>query len=190
MASKNNFVDYYDLMQISPKAEIETIRRVYKLLVSQWHPDNSSTGNPEKFLLLREAFEVLSNPDRRMAYDGRHTDHLRQALPSVDPARFAKGIDAEAGRRLAILSLLYHQRMTDSARQGLSLLDLQQMTQCDAERIGFTTWYLQNKNFLDTSDNSDFVITTTGIDYLEANMPAGERDSQPLLDASPQSDGD
>ena len=67
--SKADFVDYYDLMQISPKAELETIKRIYKLLVSRLHPDNAETGDAEKFLLIRRAFETLSDPQRRAAYD-------------------------------------------------------------------------------------------------------------------------
>ena len=44
--SKADFVDYYDLMQISPKAELEAIKRIYKLLVSRLHPDNAEIGEP------------------------------------------------------------------------------------------------------------------------------------------------
>jgi hypothetical protein len=56
--SKADFVDYYDLMQISPKAELEAIKRIYKLLVSRLHPDNAETGDAEKFLLIRRALRL------------------------------------------------------------------------------------------------------------------------------------
>jgi hypothetical protein len=67
--------------------------------------------------------------------------------------------------------VLYKQRQTNPARQGLSLLDLEQATRCPADFVSFTLWYLQSKNCVTTSDNSDFVITPAGIDYLEANLP-------------------
>jgi len=174
MKSKTEFIDYYDLMQISPKAEPETIKRVYKLLVSQLHPDNAETGNAERFLLLRQAFETLSDPRRREAFDAERAAHARQDMPPVDPAGFAKGVDAELGRRVAILSLLYRQRQTNPARQGLSLLELEQMTRCAPEKVSFTTWYLQSKHYVGIADNSDFVITPAGIDYVEANLPADQ----------------
>jgi hypothetical protein len=60
----------------------------------------------------------------------------------------------------------------------LSLLELEQLIKCPSESVTFTTWYLQNKTYLSTADNSDFVITPAGIDYLEANLPA----SQPAVD--------
>jgi curved DNA-binding protein len=168
MQSKTDFVDYYDLMQISPRAEPETIKRVYKLLVSRLHPDNSATGDAESFILLRRAFETLSDPGRRAAYDHEHA--VKTATP-IDAASMAKGVDAELGRRIAILSLLYRQRMTNPERQGLSLLELQQMTRFPQEKVSFTTWYLQSKDYIGSADNSDLVITTAGIDYVEANLP-------------------
>ena len=181
--SKADFVDYYDLMQISPKAELEAIKRIYKLLVSRLHPDNAETGDAEKFLLIRRAFEALSDPERRAAYDAeRSTREPRVLPPPIEPGAFARGVDAELGRRVAILSLLYQQRQTNPARQGLSLLELEQMIQCPSELVTFTTWYLQNRSYLSNADNSDFVITPAGIDYLEANLPASQPAVSELLE--------
>ena len=47
-----NFVDYYELMQISSNAEPETIHRVFHMLAARYHPDNPQSGDTEKFLLL------------------------------------------------------------------------------------------------------------------------------------------
>src|SRR4051812_13398865 len=41
----SGFVDYYELLQISPNAEPETIHRVYKMLAQRYHPDNPETGD-------------------------------------------------------------------------------------------------------------------------------------------------
>ena len=59
------FVDYYELLQISPNAEPETIHRVYKMLAQRYHPDNPETGDIDRFLLLNQAFETLSDPGLR-----------------------------------------------------------------------------------------------------------------------------
>lgn len=61
----SKFVDYYELMQISPNAEHDTIVRVYRILAARLHPDNSQTGDPEKFQLLAKAYHTLSDPQRR-----------------------------------------------------------------------------------------------------------------------------
>ena len=39
------FQDYYEVLQLSPKADQETIDRVYRMLVKRYHPDNQETGN-------------------------------------------------------------------------------------------------------------------------------------------------
>ena len=38
-------VNYYDLLQINPRAEIETIERVYRIMAARYHPDNQQTGD-------------------------------------------------------------------------------------------------------------------------------------------------
>jgi len=181
MPSQGKFVDYYDLMQISPKAELETIKRVYKMLVARLHPDNAETGDAEAFMQLRRGFEVLSDPQTRASYDEEYTARVKQPLPSVEPAEFATGVDAELSRRVGILCLLYKQRRTNPARSGLSLLELEQATKCPQEFVTFTLWYLQSKNYVGSADNSDFVITPAGIDYLEANLPEGKAQGADVL---------
>ncbi len=63
------FVDYYELMQISPNAELETIKRVYRLLAARYHPDNPQTADYDLFVLLNDAHRTLTDPATRAAYD-------------------------------------------------------------------------------------------------------------------------
>jgi len=181
MPTQSQFIDYYDLMQVSPKAELETIKRVYKMLVARLHPDNKETGDAEAFLKLRRGFEVLSDEAARAAYDAEYMARVKQPLPSVEPTEFATGVDAELSRRVGILCLLYKQRQTNAARSGLSLLEIEQATKCPQEFVSFTLWYLQSKNYLSSAENSDFVITPAGIDYLEANLPESKAQESGLL---------
>jgi hypothetical protein len=62
-------LDCYEVMQLSPNAQAETISRVYRLLAFRYHPDNSETGNGEMFLRLSEAHQILSDPEKRAGYD-------------------------------------------------------------------------------------------------------------------------
>jgi DnaJ-class molecular chaperone len=55
-------VNYYDLLQINPQAEIETIDRVYRILAARYHPDNQQTGDAERFRLLTDAYQLLKDP--------------------------------------------------------------------------------------------------------------------------------
>src|SRR6187397_565030 len=62
-------VDLYELLQISRTAELETVRRVYRLLARRWHPDNTRTGDPLQFRAIHEAYLVLGDPGKRAEYD-------------------------------------------------------------------------------------------------------------------------
>ena len=54
-----DFLDYYEILQISPNAEAETIHRVFRILAARFHPDNPETGDSGKFIRLAKAYEVL-----------------------------------------------------------------------------------------------------------------------------------
>ena len=64
-----NLPDYYEFLQISPNAEFDTIHRVHRFLALRFHPDNPETCDTDKFHLLQQAYEVLSDEARRAEYD-------------------------------------------------------------------------------------------------------------------------
>lgn len=166
------FVDFYELMQISPNAEAETIQRVFRMLAGRHHPDNPETGDEEKFLRLNQAFNILSNPEARGAYDMQY--HLRnvQPLSIFEMKEFAAGIDGEQNRRLGILCLLYKHRRINSERPGLSILDLESIMAFPREHLIFTLWYLKECELVRQDDNSNFVITGKGVDFVETHLPS------------------
>src|SRR5437867_3652174 len=97
------FVDFYELLQISPKAETETIDRIYKMLAARYHPDHPETGNLDLFLMLGQAHETLASSERRADYDILYQQHLGEPIGVFTTKEFAAGIDGEANRRLGIL---------------------------------------------------------------------------------------
>ncbi|MEY8232271.1 DnaJ domain-containing protein [Oscillospiraceae bacterium 50-16] len=60
---------YYDLLEIKPDASPEIVRAAYKAQAKKYHPDSQSTGDTEHMKKINEAYEVLSDPERRAAYD-------------------------------------------------------------------------------------------------------------------------
>ncbi|HPU71842.1 MAG TPA: DnaJ domain-containing protein, partial [Bryobacteraceae bacterium] len=106
----DDFVDYYELLQISQNAELQTIQRVYRMLAARYHPDNPETGDIDKFVLLKQAYDVLSDPERRAEYDKEWLQHNTQPMPIFEMKEFVVGIDAEMNRRLGALCLLYNRR--------------------------------------------------------------------------------
>jgi curved DNA-binding protein len=166
------FVDYYELLQISPNAEPDTIHRVFRIMAARSHPDNKETGNSERFLLLTKAYAVLSDPARRAAYDDRHRDRRAQPLPVFGLKEFAEGLEGEVNRRLGILSLLYNRRRTNPEAPGISVLELETVMSFPREHLEFTIWFLREKLLIRVGDHSDYVITATGVEYLESEVPA------------------
>ena len=62
--------NYYAVLGLKSKANTEAIRRAYHLAVRQLHPDvNANPEATELFLKTQEAYEILSDPVRRAAYD-------------------------------------------------------------------------------------------------------------------------
>lgn len=167
----SHFVDYYELLQISPNAEPETITRVYRILAARFHPDNPHTGDAEKFQLLRKAYQVLSDPQRRAEYDAELAVMRMQPIGVFGLKDFAVGIDGEANRRMGILCLLYNRRRTDPDKPGVSVLELEQTMTFPREHLMFTLWYLKEKDLVRQDGSSDFVITAAGVDWVEEHLP-------------------
>src|SRR5689334_19614318 len=62
--------NYYEILQVASHAEPEVIQAAYKRLSLKYHPDrNSDPSAVVRMQLLNEAFETLSDPARRKAYD-------------------------------------------------------------------------------------------------------------------------
>jgi curved DNA-binding protein CbpA len=170
-APNKDYVDYYEVLQISPGAEPETIKRVYKLLVVRVHPDNPTTGDAERFRILKEAYEVLSDPERRAAYDLEREVRTQEPIPVFEMGEFAVGVDGETNRRIGMLCLLYNTRRANDDKPGLSLMELEQLMGFPREHLMFAVWYLRNKEYVTSRDSSDLVITSEGVDYLESHLP-------------------
>ena len=65
-----SYTDYYEVLGVPRDADPDTIRRAYRKLARKYHPDLNSDGDAEeRFKELGEAYEVLSDADKRARYD-------------------------------------------------------------------------------------------------------------------------
>ena len=161
--------DYYEFLQISPNAQPETIQRVYRFLAGRYHPDNAETGDPEKFLLLNRAYEVLSEPMRRAQYDESLTTRPARRHDVFESVDFLDGIEGEMNRRLALLALLYRKCRSNIQNPSISLFDLETQMGFPREYLDFTIWYLRSKKYVTQDDGAALALTSVGVDYVEAN---------------------
>ena len=164
--------DYYEVLQVSRNADMETIHRVYRIMAARFHPDNTKTGDAERFHQLTRAYRVLSDPARRVQYDAALLSHDVEPLPVFQLKDFVDGVDGEINRRLGVLALLYHRRRMSPAQPGISVLDLEKRMAFPREYLNFTLWYLRTKGFVRLEENSDYGVTAEGVDYVEANSAA------------------
>jgi curved DNA-binding protein len=171
------FIDYYEVLQLSPSADGETIDRVYRLLAKRYHPDNHQTGNADRFRLIAEAHRILSNPEQRAAFDVRYEENRGTVLMILDDTSKADNFAGDQRIFDGILSLLYISRRRDARKGGLGILQLERLLGFPSEHLEFHTWYLRQKGWIERLENGQLSITADGVDrVIERNAVSVSQD--------------
>jgi curved DNA-binding protein CbpA len=179
-------LNLYELLQVDRDAHPTIIRYAYRFLAAQYHPDNSESGDADKFRIITEAWRTLSDEGKRAAYDmslGTKEQARGSSQPSggaapraggaKDPPKdygmkFTKqGISFnEIELRLAILNILLSQRKKKpqtggaSAKMMMDILDMNDMAEME-----FAIWYLRESGYIEMGDRL-FMISVKGVDYI------------------------
>jgi len=76
--------DPYVVLGVRRQASPEEIARAYRRAARLTHPDGGGSGaGPDRFRLVRDAYEVLRDPGRRAGYDRLHSFHAGEAAPGA-----------------------------------------------------------------------------------------------------------
>ncbi|MFO8083089.1 MAG: DnaJ domain-containing protein [Desulfobacterales bacterium] len=91
MASKN----YYLILGISPSASAESVRTAFRRLAKKCHPDKVGENQTAAFQDIAEAYEVLSDPEKRKHYNNKL---IKEKNRNISPARGARNSSFHATR--------------------------------------------------------------------------------------------
>jgi hypothetical protein len=163
-------LDYYEVLQVSRQADIETIRRVFHGLAQRYHPDNKDTGNEQRFRQVVDAHAVLSDPVKRAAHDVHLAAEDKIRYRIFDSLQSTEGVQAEIRKRQGILRLLYSKRLTDPNQPAMRGRDFADMLGCPFEHLEFALWFLREQRCILRADNNRFEITCQGVEAFEAEQ--------------------
>jgi len=162
--------DYYQVLQVSRTADVDTIRRIFHVLAQRYHPDNRETGNQDKFRQVVDAHSVLSDPVKRAAHDVFLAGEDKVRYKIFESLENTEGVQAEVRKRQGILRLLYAKRLTDTQQPSMRGRDFVEMLACPLEHLEFALWMLREQRLIYRSDSNHFEITVQGVEAFEADQ--------------------
>lgn len=188
--------DYYQVLGVGRKADEKEIKASYRKLARKYHPDvNPNDKAAEaKFKEVSEAYEVLSDPEKRKLYDqfGSNWDQMRSGAAGAEYEHFFGGAGGGSGSPFEqIFEQFFHLGGGTSGGRGtrVQIEDLQTAQPRDIEKIvevsleevdsgskrGLT---YQTMDAVQTRDGSIATVPTTK--KVEITIPAGITDGKKL----------
>jgi curved DNA-binding protein len=165
--------DLYEILQVSPRADRDTIERVFRYLANRFHPDNRETGDVDRFTEIVDAYEVLSAAAKRAKYDLSYESVREKRWKLFNHESVGEDVDTDSRIRVAVLSILYVVRRNNSAEPGVGSGELERLLECPEPVIRFHIWYLRENAWVTRLDTGYLAITAMGVDKLfELGGPA------------------
>lgn len=165
--------DHYETLQVSPRADQETIERVFRHLAKRYHPDNLESGDSLRFTALVDAYRVLSDAEQRARFDANYQGARESRWKLFDQDTAASEIVTDTRIRLAILSILYQARRNNSHDPGVGIIEIERLLSCPERVVNFHIWYLRENGWIARLETGLFAITATGVDRVfELGGPA------------------
>src|SRR5687767_12544355 len=182
--------DHYETLQVSPRADRETIERVFRHLAKRYHPDNKDSGNTDTFTRIVEAYHVLTDPEQRARYDLTYEQVKAAQWRIFDQETTRSEIAADARIRDAILALLYVARRNDNANPAIGAVEFERTLGCPESLMAFHLWYLREQGLIKRNESGGFASrrpasiacwntadrgSLTPISFRRASRRTGER---------------
>jgi curved DNA-binding protein CbpA len=162
----SDFIDYYQILELSPNAGSTTVDRVFRYLAQRYHPDNRETGDRVRFDQLLEAHDALKDPIKRAQYDIKYNNHSLVLTQLAEEARSSNNFNSDEAIRSGLFATLYVKRRQDASNPGIGVFELECLIGCPAELLKFHLWYLKEKGWIVRNEEGMFAITAEGIDHV------------------------
>ena len=164
------YKDYYEVLGVPRDADQDAIRRAYRKLAREYHPDvNSDSDAEDRFKELGEAYEVLSDPEKRERYDRLGSNWREQEREAPDTSFeefFARQGFGTEDTRFDFSDDLFERLFGGQAGAGTR-----------GPRRGYDREARLELSLEDALEGGRRRLTLDGRD-IEANFPAGVRDGQ------------
>lgn len=80
--------NYYEILNISPNATLDEVKKAYRRLALQYHPDrNKAHDAHDKFIEITEAYEVLRDSDKKKEYDNLYRVYFKFSKEIVEESK-------------------------------------------------------------------------------------------------------
>lgn len=186
----DEFVDYYELLQLSPNADAETVERIFRHFAKKFHPDNAEHADSERFQQIVEAHQTLVDPVARAGYDARYQDYWNRKWRLAAEASDRSTLENDNVTRERLLSLLYVQRRRNMKSPGLGEYEMARLLSTPPELVEFHLWYLKAKGWVERLETGHLAITALGVDEAERNRRLLRSDRLIEARKSPGGDGE
>lgn len=163
----NEFVDYYELLQVSPNADADTIERVFRHLAKKFHPDNPEFADHDRFHQIVEAHLTLTNSETRAGYDVKYQNYWDRKWGLASEASSGSAYGDDKATRERLLALLYVQRRRNVRNPGMGEYEAARLLGIPLELVEFHIWYLRGKSWVERLQSGHLAITTLGVDQVE-----------------------
>ncbi len=170
MTDAEGFVDYYDILQVSPDCDTKTLESAYHSLAKAHHPDHSGSEETTRFNEVTAAYRILRDAQKRAQYDHLYANHHKKEWfefrSNDDIGIDEKAAILDADDHARMLMFLYKQRRENSQNAGVVSFYLQELLKCSDERFDFHKWYLKEKGFISITEHGTLAITVLGVDHV------------------------
>jgi hypothetical protein len=167
LMAEKEFIDYYELLQLSPNADTDTIDRIFRHLAKKTHPDSTEFPDNDRFQLIVEAHRTLADPVTRAGYDATYQDNWVRKWKLASEANDSSAFGNDRVTRERLLSLLYVQRRRNMKNPGLGELTIARLLLTPPELLEFHLWYLKAQGWVERLDSGLLAITVQGVDQVE-----------------------